>query len=262
VSKITDSDAHANHMRSQELNVHNKCRDCDSKRKHYFCDLPDDELAELDTIKVTKVYPKGTMLFLQGQPSDGVYMVCQGKVKISTCSMEGKVIILDVAGPGEMLGLASTLNQTEHETSAEVLELCQVNYIGSHDLMKFVRTNPNACFSMARQLSRSYQTAHHQICSIVLSESVVDKLARLFLEWVKKGSVPSTYESGPVHMRNFYTHEQMAEMIGSSRETVTRALRHFRERELVTLKGSELIIHDLSRLEASVGQTRSYRAGV
>jgi CRP/FNR family transcriptional regulator, cyclic AMP receptor protein len=249
-------------MRSLELDVRNKCINCESKQKHYFCDLPADEVSQLDAIKTTKVFPKGTLLYFQGQPSDGVYMLCQGKVKISTCSSEGKVIILDVAGPGELLGLASTLNQTEHETSAEVLELCQVNHIGTQDLLRFVRTNPNACFSMARQLSRSYHTAHQQICSLVLSESVVDKLARLFLEWVKKSPPPHVRDNAPLYMRNFYTHEQMAEMIGSSRETVTRALRYFREQELVTVKGSELIIHNLSRLEGSIGQSRSFRAGV
>ena len=87
------------------------------------------------------------------------------------------------------------------------------------------------------------------MCSLGLSDSVTDKLAKLFLGWTGNG----TGLHGRVSVLNFFTHEEMAEMIGASRETVTRALKYFRENDLITLKGSKLVIHDRDRLQAAIG---------
>ncbi len=206
-------------------------------------------MQHFESIKITKAYSKGTMLFVQGQPSDGVYMLCQGKVKLSTCSTEGKIIILEIAEAGDVLGLSAAFNGVDYETTAEVLELCQVNYVRTAELIRFLKSNPEGCLNAARQLSRNYQTAYLQICSLGLSDSVADKLAKLFLGWSGNG----TGGDGRVRIKNFFTHEEMAEMIGASRETVTRALKYFREQDLITLKGSDLVINDRQRLKAVIG---------
>jgi len=167
----------------RDLRVQNRCKDCDKPNRSFLCKVSDENLKLFESIKVTKVYPKGTLLFLEGQPSDAVFMLCQGKVKLSTCSSEGKIIILDVVEPGDVIGLSAALTGAEYEATAEVLELCQVNYVGTGDLIKFLQANPEASLNAARQLSRNYFTAYRQVCSLGLSDSVVDKLARLFLDW-------------------------------------------------------------------------------
>lgn len=240
---------------SYDLQIQDKCQSCSLRSKNFFCDLNDADLERFESITVTKAYTKGTMLFVEGQPSKGVYMLCQGRVKLSTCSRDGKIIILGIAEPGDLLGLSAAVNDGEYETTAEVLELCQVNYVNTTDLLKFLQTNPQACLNAAKQLSRNYHTAYEQICSLGLSDSVADKLAKLFLGWSGNGTGPS----GAVHLKNFFTHEEMAEMIGSSRETVTRALKAFREQNLITLKGSDLVIHDRKRLKATIGLRGGYR---
>lgn len=184
-------------------------------------------------------------------------MLCQGKVKLSTCSQEGKIIILEIAEAGDVLGLSAAVNGADHETTAEVLELCQVNYVKTSDLLRFLQSNSEACLNAARQLSRNYQTAYRQICSLGLSDSVSDKLAKLFLSWSGNGNGNGVDKD--VHLKNFFTHEEMAEMIGASRETVTRALKYFREQDLITLRGSDLVIHDRRRLKAVIGTRTSKR---
>jgi CRP/FNR family transcriptional regulator, cyclic AMP receptor protein len=234
---------------SPDLQIQDKCQFCDLRNPDFFCKLPPEVLHQFEAIKVTKVYPKGSMLFIEGQPSTGVYMICQGKIKLSTGSQTGKIIILEVAGAGDIVGLSSTMNGTDHDTTAEVLELTQINYVESSDLVRFLQHNPEAGLKAIKQLSRNYRTAYQQICSLGLSDSVFDKLAKLFLGWSGNGSGVN----GRVQLKNFYTHEEMAEMIGSSRETVTRALRYFRENDLITLKGSNLVIHDRQRLRSVIG---------
>lgn len=239
-----------------DLQIQHKCQNCDLRGDGFFCNLPETDLHLFESVKITKACTKGTMLFVEGQPSSGVYMLCQGKVKLSTCSPDGKVIILGIAEPGQMLGLSSAINGVEHESTAETLEMCQVDYVKRDDLMRLIETNPGACLSAARQLSRDYHTAYKQICALGLSDSVTDKLAKLFLGWSGNGSGVD----GRVHLKNVFTHEEIAEMIGTSRETVTRALKYFRERDLITLKGSDLIIHDRQRLKAVIGTRGGLRS--
>ena len=240
-----------------EIQIQQKCQSCGLKDIEFFCDLSTSNLKDFESIKVTKAYPKDSILFFEGQPSKGVYLLCQGKVKLSTSSPDGKIIILGIAEPGEILGLSAAINGLDYETTAETLELCQVNYISTTEFINFLQTNPAACLSAARQLSRSYHTAFRQVCALGLSESVADKLAKLFLNWSRDSN--GTNGNAAVHLKNFFTHEEIAEMIGTSRETVTRALRYFRENEILTLKGSNLVIHDPQRLKSVVG-TRGFRS--
>lgn len=249
----------ANNMKfAHDLSIQDKCQDCSLQSQCSFCQLPEAELTRFESIKVTKVYPKGTTLYCEGQAATGVFMLCQGRAKLSTCSPDGKVIIIAIAEPGDVLGLSAALNEVDYETTAEVLELCQVNYVRTVDLLPFLGTNSQACLNAARQLSRNYQAAYRQICALGLSDSVSDKLAKLFLAWSGNG----TGGDGLVRMKNFFTHEEIAEMIGTSRETVTRALKYFRVSELVTLKGSDLIIHDRKRLKAVIGSRLNIRSSM
>ncbi|MFM9904313.1 MAG: Crp/Fnr family transcriptional regulator [Pyrinomonadaceae bacterium] len=238
--------------------IQSKCQECDLDRKGLFCELSTAYPDDFESLTVTKAYPKGTILFVEGQPSNGVFMLCQGKVKLSTSSQGGKVIILEIANSGDVLGLSAAITGDEHETTAEVLELCQVNFLKTSDLLRLLKSNPEASLNAARQLSRNYKTAYRQVCSLGLSDSVADKLAKLFLGWSGNGSGVD----GSVHLKNFFTHEEMAEMIGASRETVTRTLRYFREHDLISLKGSNLVIHDRQRLKALIGARLGIRAGM
>ena len=233
----------------KNFNVQRKCNECDIRSDNFFCNLPEADLKVFESLKITNAYPKGSTLFMEGQPSNGIYMLCQGRVKLSTCSRDGKVIILHIAEAGEVLGLIPTISDCIHVATAEVLEPCQVNFIRNEDFIRFLQQRPEACMSAVRQLSRSYQTAYMQICSLGLSHSVADKLAKLFLGWCG----PNGRDGNSVHLKISYTHEEIAEMIGTSRETVTRLLKEFKDRKLVTRKGSDLIIHSRKALEASIG---------
>lgn len=235
-----------------EINIQEKCLTCEVTGEGFFCHLPEADLERFQSIKVTRAYPKGSVLFHEGQPADAVYILCQGKVKLSACSRSGKIMILGIVEAGEVLGLSAALNGEDYEMSAEVLELCQVNYVTSRDLLRFLQLAPSACLNAARQLSRNYQAAYRQVCSIGLSGSVSDKLAKLFLEWSGKTNGNGYHE---VRIRNRFTHEELAEMIGASRETVTRTLKYFREQNLITVKGSDITIHDPGRLHRMIGTT-------
>lgn len=229
--------------------IRHKCLKCDLQTQDFFCSLSESGLQIFETLKISNAYPKGSTLFMEGQAANGIYMLCQGKIKLSTCSRDGKVIILRIAEAGEILGLSETVSDSAFEATAEVLEKCQVNFVRKDQFLRFLKQNPEVCFNAVKHLSHKYHSTYVQVRSFGLSHTAADKLAKLLLEWCKTNK----NGNGSVHLKISYTHEEIAEMIGTSRETVTRLLKDFKERNLITLKGSDLVIHDRDALDASIG---------
>lgn len=176
-----------------------------------------------------------------------------GARKTFCLSRDGKVIILRIAKAGEVLGLSATLSDSNYEVTAKVLEPCQVNFVRKEEFLRFVSQNIEACFSAVKQLSQKYHKAYVQIRSFGLSHTAADKLAKLLLEWGNADRNGNGNGSGSVCLNIPYTHEEIAEMIGTSRETVTRIFKDFKDRQLITWKGSDLIIHNLKTLDAAIG---------
>ncbi len=239
---------------NKPLQIQHKCEKCEFRSEDFFCDLQASNLQVFEALKITNAYPKGSTLFMQGHPSNGVYILCQGRIKLSTSLKDGKVLILHIAEPGEILGLSSAVTDSVHIATAEVVDDCQVNFVRNHDFLKFLKENSEACLSAVKQLSMSYENAHLQICSLGLSRTVADKLASLFLGWCKA----ACEDDDGIHLKISFTHEEIAQMIGSSRETVTRLLGEFKERELISVDGSEYIVHDKERLADTIGK-RPYK---
>lgn len=187
---------------------------------------------------------------MEGQPANGVFLLCEGHVKLSTYSEDGKAIILRIADPGEILGVSSVISGKAHEATGQVTEYCRVNFIKRSDFLTFIQTSHDAALNALRQLSSNYHKAHLQICSLGLSSSAGDKLAKLLLQWCDLNAEDGT---GQVVIPLVHTHGEIAEMIGTSRETVTRLLKDFKIRNLLTLSRNELCIPDKGALKASIG---------
>ena len=244
-----------------------KCTGCEMRGAGFFCDLKPQVLAALEALKITNTYPKGATLFTEGEDANGVYLLCKGRVKLSAYSSDGKALILRIANAGELLGLSAAIGDTPHKATAEVLENCQVNFIRKPDFLRFLREQADAGFNALRQLSSNYHAAYTQVCSLGLSSSVGDKLAKLFLGWCEAtnrtgGRIEMDRSDGRIHLKITFSHEEIAEMIGTSRETVTRLLKDFRQRDLISLKGSDLYINDRRRLEAAIGTRSHFRPTV
>ena len=227
------------------FNIQHKCSACEFRKRGYFCDFPGQVLDEFESIKLTRVYPKGNALFTQGQPATGIYIVCQGKAKLSIYSQDGKTVILRVAEPGEVLGLSSMISDRSHHATAEAIETCQVNFIAKKDFDEFLVKYPEAAKNTIVQLTKNYERACGQIRSLALSGSVAERFSRLLLSWTRRNG------NGERHwqFRLDYTHEEIGAMIGTSRETVTRLLKEFKKQKLIELDHSLLTIIDTKRLE-------------
>lgn len=233
------------------FHLQHKCMSCKLRKPDFFCEFSPVILKAFQMIKRTYSHEKGTTLFLQGQPAIGLYMLCQGRVKLSICSKDGKAVILRIAEAGDILGLSSAIaGETSHAT-AVAIERCQVNFVPKDDFVRLMKQYSEVSLSAARQLARNYHLAFEQITSLALSNSSAERLATLLLGWSR------TNGNGNPHagLRMTYTHEEIAAMIGTSRETVTRLLNGFKRSNLISISGSDLYIHDFHRLELMTGNS-------
>ena len=208
------------------LQVIEGCLACPLVKERIFCDLPQSVLAELDEISSPSTYPRDAILFVEGQEPRGVFVICSGRVKLSTSSSDGKSIIVRVAEPGEVVGLPGTISGKPYELTAEALEPLQTNFIPREAFMHFVRQRGEVAVRIAEILSLIYQASLSEVRYLGLSVSTAEKLARFLLD------LPAhpTQDNGQVRATLALTHEEIAQMIGASRETVTRLFADFKKK--------------------------------
>jgi CRP/FNR family transcriptional regulator len=221
------------------------CQTCKTRKNGFFCQLAPAALKDLEAIKFNSAFPKGAVLFMEKQAPRGVFLICEGEVKLTISSSEGKTLILGIANAGEILGLTDVTSGTPYSMSAETQHPCQIAFIRRDDFLRFLAQHAEASQAVVRQLNANYRGACEQLRTVGLSSSAGERLAKLLLEWSAGGEETKVGTRITIPL----THEEIAECIGSSRETVTRTLSEFRHRNLVTLKGSTLVIPDREALE-------------
>lgn len=227
------------------LNVIDNCLVCEVRDKFLFCDISDPALKDLEKIRTTASYPKGAVLFVEGQEADGIYILCQGKAKLSTSSASGKTFIMRVAEPGDVLGLSSAVSGRQYDATAEVMEPSQVNHFFRPDFLRLAAKHGEVALRVAQVLSNNYHQACEEIRSLSLSENAAVKLARLMLDWAQNnGKLMAMDPKNTRNIRMTYTHDEIAQLIGTSRETVTRMISIFKRKKLIEIKGSILTLCD------------------
>ena len=227
------------------LGIMESCLTCRMRVERLFCDLPDSALQAFENIKYATAYPKRATLFLEGQPPRGIFVVCKGRVKLSVSSTDGNDLILQIAGLGEVLGLSAAVSGKPYELTAETLDPCHVSFVKREDFLHFLKDQPEACFKVAEQLSEKYNHTCREMRSRGLAHSAGEKLARLLLEWGSKNGEASKQEP---QVKLSLTHEEIAQRIGTSRETVTRLFAKLRERQIVQGSSEALVIQNKAAL--------------
>jgi CRP/FNR family cyclic AMP-dependent transcriptional regulator len=231
----------ANECASQE-----NCVTCSWRQSQWFCGLSGEGLLAFQRIALPRTQPAGAVLYAEGQAADGIFVLCNGRAKISISSRRGSVVILKIAEAGEALGLEAVLARRPHEETAELLDSCQIKFIPKHDLCAFLAEHPEAALRAAHQLNVNCRSAREQIRHIGFSVSGSEKLTRLLVTWASAGKI-NRHQERIVQMP--FTHQEIAQMIGSTRETITRVLNHWKRERIIEVSGKTLIVKNLEELE-------------
>jgi len=147
------------------------CLDCGQRSDRVFCDLAPDALQEFDGIKSLQTCPRGTVLFREDQPARGVFLLCEGRVRLSVCSEGGRRMTLRVASAGEVLGLSAALAGGCYAVTAEALEAVQVAQVRRKDLLHFLREHRELCFQVVNQLSEDLHVAYDRVRTVGLTRT-------------------------------------------------------------------------------------------
>jgi CRP/FNR family transcriptional regulator len=216
-----------------------------SNREDFFSRLSEETVGAFSRIKFVGRYPKGAVLFVEHEAPHGVFILSKGRVKLSVTSTDGRTVILRIVEPGEVLGLHAAVLGQPYEAMAETLEPCEADIVRREDFLRFLREHPEASLRAAQQLSQNYHIACEQVRSLGLAHSAMGKLAGFLLLWAAKGQ--NTKQGTRVLLT--LTHEEIGQMIGLSRETVTRTMGHLRRRQFVATKGATCVIQNKNALE-------------
>ena len=227
------------------LNILDDCATCPVREQHLFCNLSPSLVQRLNAITSQAIYPRGAMLFMEGQQGRGAFVLCTGKAKLSTTSREGKTIITKISEHGDVLGLSATISNHPYEVTAEMMEPGQANFIAADALLQFLHDYGEVAWRVAQQLSHNYYSAYEEIRSLGLTNSPGQRFAQLLLGW----SAERGDSNHSLHLHLVLTHEEIAEMIGTTRETVTRLFADFKKKHFIQSKGSSLVILNKLALE-------------
>jgi CRP/FNR family cyclic AMP-dependent transcriptional regulator len=224
------------------------CLDCHLRSDDFLCALSPESLAAFNQIKRTMALPEGAVIFVEGQIPRGIFILCEGQAKLSITSHEGKTLVLRIARAGEVLGLGPVVTGKPHVLTAETMQPSQLNFVSRQDYLRFLKGHSDACLQAAQHISRNCEHAYDVVRSIGLSHSISGRVAKFLLAAATDGQVTN----GVVRARLTMTHVDIAQTLGTSRESITRVLTEFRKKEIVELKGSTLIIHNKPALERLV----------
>lgn len=184
----------------------------------------------------------GTFLFSAGEIARGVHMVRKGRIKLTMDSADGKTLTLKVAKPGDVLDLGACVLGKPHEVTAEALEASETQFLPQQDFMRLIHKEGSLCLQVALQLGHDFHHACVELTMLGLSRTAESKLAATLLRMMQDAG-------GRRSLVLDCTHEELAQLIGTSRETVTRVLARLRRSKVIEIRGSKLTLHDVAALQ-------------
>jgi len=206
-------------------------------------------LTAREDVRLTSIHPRGAVVMAQGQTVEGIYLLRAGRAKISLSSAEGRVIILRVAHAGAVLGVNATLKGSPHEATVETLERSRIDFITRSDFLRLIEESSAIRASLTQFLTDELSDLVECVRSLILSQSAAEKLAGLLLR------LSNGHSTTPSQLNLGLTHEEIAQMIGTSRETVTRLFADFRRKQIVTVSNNTMVVNDRPALESLAGMT-------
>ncbi|HXM62254.1 MAG TPA: Crp/Fnr family transcriptional regulator [Terriglobales bacterium] len=211
-------------------------------------DFPSSLADALEQEAITTTYPTGAVLFAEGQAPRGVFIVRRGRVKLSICGSDGRTLILRIVEAGCPLGVAAVISGRSYEATAETQEPCEVSFLRQCDLLRLMRLHGELALWVTQHISQDYAGTCREIRDLILSDSASEKLARLLVGWLDQ----NTEAKNPSQVTMALTHEEIGQMIGTSRETVSRLFAGFKKQHLIQQNGCTLVIPNRVALESLI----------
>jgi len=219
--------------------------ECEGGGPWIFSSLSEEGQKELGRLLRPIDYDKDEVIFQEGEPAFGLYVICRGRVKLTKRSSKGKRQILKLVGPGEILGEKTMFDQEVYTAFAKTLEPTRLYFIERNAFIDFLYRHPQVAINLIEKLARELKSFQNRLIEISY-EGSTERLARLLL---KVGEVCGVEEDQRLYLGVELSRAELAEMAGVSTETAIRVLSRLRERGLIELEGHKIYIRDREGLE-------------
>ena len=199
-----------------------------------FSCLSQKEIQDLEIEAVKKHFPKNTVLFSEGDETDSLYIISKGKVKAVITDENGREIVLSIFGSGEYFGEMAFIDEEQRSATIVTKEPVQALVISRDVIKRVLVSNPDFAFNLLKGMVARLRQANRQIEGLALKD-VYGRIARLFAQY-------ATTEKGETVLEERFTHQEVANMIGSSREMVSRILKELIVGEYISVDKQQITI--------------------
>lgn len=214
------------------------------KKAPLFASLSDDEVESLRSSMVPHHLARGAILFREGDPGDRLYVIVTGKVKLGRTSGDGRDNLMAVLGPGEMFGELSLFDPGTRSLTATAVSDTELIGLGSDDLERYLTSNPDVAKHLLRALGQRLRRTNESLADLVFSD-VPGRVAKAVLDLAQRFGRPV---EGGIMVAHDLTQEELAQLVGASRETVNKALADFVGRGWIRLEARAVMILDAEKL--------------
>ena len=205
-----------------------------------FSGLPPEELQQFAAITREKTYPKSSVILFEDDPGDSLFVIRSGRVKVVLVGEDGREVILGVLGVGEHFGELSLIDDQPRSAHVIAMEDSSLLVLRRDDFRRRVESSPTVAWTLLSELSRRLRRADGKIGGLVLLD-VPGRIARLLLDMAEEG--------GSETIEKPLTHQTIAQMIGASRETVSRAMREFQDQGWIGVERRKIRVADREGLK-------------
>ena len=211
-----------------------------------FSQLAPSDLERVSEISRERAYPRNSVILFEDDPGDALYVVAQGQVKVVLIGEDGREGILSGMGDGEFFGEMALVDDEPRSAHVIAMEDSTLLVLRREDFQGILKQTPGIALALLRELSRRLRRVDEKVGSLVLLD-VNGRVAQLLLDLAD--------EAGSERITRRLTHHTIAQMIGSSRETVSRTMRELVEKGYIEVSRREIVIRDRAALEASAGRS-------
>lgn len=203
-----------------------------------FSELSDDAITSLSRLAARRRYPRDTVVFFENEEGDCLFMILEGRIKVTILGDDGREIILTMLGPGDLFGEMALLDNEPRSATAIAVEESELLLLQRSDFQAVVGENPGISIALIKVLTARLRRANHQIQTLALLD-VYGRVARVILDMAREEG--RRLKDGRIAFRRA-THQEIANRIGTTRETVTRMLKDLERQGLVRVEGREIIL--------------------
>lgn len=210
-----------------------------------FSQLREEDIEKISKITIERKLRKGTIIFMEGDPGEAFYFIKSGKVKVYKTTPDGREHIFTILSDGEVFAEVTLFNDIPYPASAEVLEDVELGMIKNKDLEDLIRTNAEIALQIIKVFSKKLFSSQKKVKELALGDTYM-RIAQTLITFAEDHG---TENGDGIEIRLNISRQELANMIGTARETVSRALSQFKKEGSIDIRGKIITIKDMQKLK-------------